>query len=79
MEVSGQLYAPGDLTQWRAPGTHWVGGWVGRRAGLDAVAKWKNSITAPRRHLNPGRPAPNFTSPYLSYRKVKVKIVPVLN
>jgi hypothetical protein len=21
----------------RAPGTHWIGGWVGPRAGLDAV------------------------------------------
>jgi hypothetical protein len=23
----------------RAPGTHWIGGWVGSRAGLDAVMK----------------------------------------
>jgi hypothetical protein len=23
------------------PGTHWIGGWVGPRAGLDAVAKRK--------------------------------------
>jgi hypothetical protein len=23
----------------RTPGTHWIGGWVGPRAGLDAVAK----------------------------------------
>jgi len=23
----------------RAPDTHWIGGWVGHRAGLDAVAK----------------------------------------
>jgi hypothetical protein len=22
-----------------APGTHWIGGWVGLRAGLDAVGK----------------------------------------
>jgi hypothetical protein len=28
MEVSGQLHALG---------THWIGGWVGPRAGLDAV------------------------------------------
>jgi hypothetical protein len=25
----------------RAPGTHWIGSWVGRRAGLDAVVKRK--------------------------------------
>jgi hypothetical protein len=23
----------------RAPGTHWIGGWVGLRAGLDDVEK----------------------------------------
>jgi hypothetical protein len=27
----------------RAPGTHWIGGWVGLRASLDAVAKEKFS------------------------------------
>jgi len=26
----------------RAPGTHWIGGWVGPRAVLDAVVKRKN-------------------------------------
>jgi hypothetical protein len=25
----------------RAPGTHWIGGWVGPRAGLDTVVKRK--------------------------------------
>jgi hypothetical protein len=25
----------------RAPGTHWIGSWVGSRAGLDAVVKRK--------------------------------------
>jgi len=25
----------------RVPGTHWIGGWVSRRAGLDAVAMRK--------------------------------------
>jgi len=40
MELSGQLHAPGD----RATGTHWIGGWVGLRASMDAVAKRKNSL-----------------------------------
>jgi len=31
----------------KAPGTHWIGGWVGLIAGLDAVAKRKNLIFAP--------------------------------
>jgi hypothetical protein len=31
---------PGRFTpRERAPGTHWIGGWVGPRAGLDAVVK----------------------------------------
>jgi hypothetical protein len=38
----------------RAPFTHWIGGWVGLRAGLDAVAKRK--IPSPRRELNPRTP-----------------------
>jgi hypothetical protein len=36
----------------RIPGTHWIGGWVGPRAVLDAVVKRK--IPSPRRELNPG-------------------------
>jgi hypothetical protein len=38
----------------RAPGTHWVGGWVGTRAVLDAVVKRK--IPSPRRESNPRTP-----------------------
>jgi hypothetical protein len=42
-------YAVGEGT----PGTYWVGGWVGPRAGLDAVAKRK--IPIPCRESNPDR------------------------
>jgi hypothetical protein len=35
----------------RAPGTHWIGGWVGPRAVLDAVVKRK--IPSPRQESNP--------------------------
>jgi len=31
----------------RVPGTHWIGGWAGPRAGLEAVVKKKNSQPLP--------------------------------
>jgi hypothetical protein len=34
-----------------APVTHWIGGWVGPRAGLDAVVKRK--IPSPSRNSTP--------------------------
>jgi hypothetical protein len=39
----------------RDPGTYWIGGWLGRRTGLNAVAKRK--IPCPCRESNPGHPA----------------------
>jgi hypothetical protein len=46
-------FTPGE----RAPGTHWIGGWVGPRAGLDDVEKRK-FLTLPGLELRPlGRPA----------------------
>jgi hypothetical protein len=42
---------PGRFTpRERAPGSHWIGGWVGPRAVLDAVVKRK--IPSPRRKSN---------------------------
>jgi hypothetical protein len=38
----------------RAPGTHWIGGWVGPRAVLDTVVKRK--IPTSRRESNPRTP-----------------------
>jgi hypothetical protein len=38
----------------RAPSTHWIGGWVGSRAGLDTVSKRK--ILSPRRESKPDHP-----------------------
>jgi hypothetical protein len=41
----------------RVPGTHWIGDWVGPRAGLDDVEKQK-FLTLPGLELRPlGRPA----------------------
>jgi hypothetical protein len=52
MEVSGQLHTPAALPpRERAPGTHWIGGWVSPRAVLDAVVKRK--IPSPCRESNP--------------------------
>jgi hypothetical protein len=41
-------------TRLRAPGTHWIGGWVGPRAVLDAVVK--RNIPSPPRESNPRTP-----------------------
>jgi hypothetical protein len=38
----------------RAPGTHWIGGWVGPRAVLNTVVKRK--VPNPRRESNPRTP-----------------------
>jgi len=40
--VSGQLHAPATLLPTEiAPGIHWIGGWVGSRASLDAAVTRK--------------------------------------
>jgi hypothetical protein len=42
MEVSVQLHAPAALSPVKeSPGTHWIGGWVDRRGGLNEVEKRK--------------------------------------
>jgi len=39
MEVNGQLHAPAALAPGKAPVTQSTGGWVGPRAGLDAMKR----------------------------------------
>jgi hypothetical protein len=54
MEVSGQLHASAALPTGKSPpSTHWIGGWVDPRVGLDAVEKRKILHC---RESNPGRP-----------------------
>jgi hypothetical protein len=53
--VSGQIHAPAALPGGKIPGTQWVGGWEGPRAGLDAEVA-KGEIPCSCRELNPGRP-----------------------
>jgi hypothetical protein len=55
MGVSGQRHAPAALyPRERTPGTHWTGGWVGPRAGLDTEDRGK--ILCPCRESNLDRP-----------------------
>jgi len=46
MEASGSFTPKSLYPRESAPGTRWIGGWVGNRVGLKTVAKGKNSITA---------------------------------
>jgi hypothetical protein len=55
MEVRGQLHAPAvSPPRKKAPGTHWIGGWVGSKAVLDVVVKRK--IPSPRLESKPRTP-----------------------
>jgi hypothetical protein len=41
MGVSGQRQAPAVLPLGNRPGTHFTGGWVGPKAGLDGRGKFR--------------------------------------
>jgi hypothetical protein len=60
--MTGQLHAHAALpTGERAPGTHWIGGWVGPRTGLDAMQRRK-ILPSPGLELRPlDRPASRYT------------------
>jgi hypothetical protein len=57
MAVSGQRHAPAVLPPGKTPGTHFTGGWVGFRAGLDGCEK-----SRPYRDSIPVRTARNELS-----------------
>jgi hypothetical protein len=62
----------------RAPSTHWIGGWVGPRNGLDTVSKIK--IPSPCRELNPDhRSARSQSLCRLSYRCSSARVLPTIN
>jgi hypothetical protein len=63
---------PGRFTpKERNPGTHWIGSWVGPRAGLDAVAKRK--IPFPCRESKPARPVRSVVIILTGMQKKKKK------
>jgi hypothetical protein len=66
--VSGQLHVPAALPPGeKDPDTHWIGGWVDPRAGLDDLEKRK-FLTPPGLELLPlSRPARSQLQCRLSY------------
>jgi hypothetical protein len=66
--MSCQLHAPASLPPGKQPpGTHWIGGWVGLRVGLEDMEKRK-FLTIPGVELQPlGRPARSQSLYRLSY------------
>jgi len=61
MVVSGQLHTPTTLPRGKDPrGTHWIGDWVGLRAGVGSVAKIQ--IPSLCRESNSGCPARNLVT-----------------
>jgi hypothetical protein len=62
----GRALPPGKGPSVPIVGTHWIGGWVGPRAGLDGGARRK--ILCLCRGSNPDRPARSQTLYCLSYR-----------
>jgi hypothetical protein len=56
--------SPGE----RTPGTHWTGGWVGPRAGLDSDVRGKFLLPLPGNEpVSPGTPVRSQTLHWLSY------------
>jgi hypothetical protein len=43
MEASGELHTLAALPPGKKPGTHFIGGWVGSKVGLDEMSKRKKS------------------------------------
>jgi hypothetical protein len=90
--VAPYILDPGTWWRWvvsstlpreRAPGTHWVGDWVGSTAGLDAVVKEK--IPSSYRDSNPRSssplpsaiPLPRHEVRPLKFMQVNVNIIGV--
>ena len=64
MKVSSQLHAPPTLLLEKNPVTHWKGGWVAPRTGLDNFGEEK--IACLSQDLNP-EPSTPQDSHYIDY------------
>jgi hypothetical protein len=62
MGVGGQGHAATALPPGKRPGTHFTGGWMGRKAGLEGCGKFVST-----RILSPGRTARSESLYGLSY------------
>jgi hypothetical protein len=78
LEVSGQLHAVAALPRVKAPGIHWIGGWVDIRVGLDDVEKRK-FLTVPGLELRSlGRPARSQSLYRLRYSVTIIIIIIII-
>jgi len=77
MKVRRQFHAPAALHTGTAPGTQYVGGWVGLRAGLDVVTKRKKPWLC--RESKPGRPARNVVTILTDLRRLPFIASSVMN
>jgi hypothetical protein len=59
------------------PSTHWIGGWVGLRAGLDTEARRKTLCSC--RESNPGHPVCTQTLYWLRYQSSQHEIIRGIN
>jgi hypothetical protein len=62
MRVGDERRAPAALPLGKRPGTQFTGGWVGTRAGLDGLGKFR-----PNRNSKPVRPVRSESLYRLSY------------
>jgi hypothetical protein len=71
---------PGRFTAGeRTPSTHWIGGWVGQRNGLDDVKKRK-ILPPPGLEIRPlGHPARSQSLYRVRYPDYKINRMPVFN
>jgi hypothetical protein len=78
--MGGQRHATATLPPGKRPGIHYIGGWVGRKAGLDGCGK-----SRPHRDSIPDRPTRseslyllNYPGPHSSVMNIKINS-PVCN
>jgi hypothetical protein len=75
MEVSVQLHTPGRFTLTEiAPGTHWIGGWMDPRAGLEPVAEEKSPFITRAKNRTPVAQPVAWSLYWLGYTNGKMNI-----